>query len=80
MTQTQRVLNALWSGEWICAKWMYANGLPNGRNRIGELRKAGYDIESQPCPDVHGSALDARAPGYFRYRLHRQPEQQRLAV
>jgi hypothetical protein len=72
MSQQQRILNALWDGDWVCSEWMYRNALPNGRNRIGELRRAGYDIESEPCPDTHG-------PGYFRYRLHRVPVQARLA-
>ena len=66
VSQVARVLAALEEGEWVCAKWMYASGLPNGRNRVGELRRAGYHITSEPCPDSHG-------PAYFRYRLLHGP-------
>jgi hypothetical protein len=73
MSQKQRVLNDLWRGDWRCSHHWYATGIPNARNRVGELRREGYHIESEPCPDEHG-------PGYFRYRLRREPVQERMAI
>ena len=64
MTQTERVLALLRSRRLrgLCSETLYRSGLPNGRNRIGELRRAGWCIRSFPCPDPHG-------PGYFKYVL-----------
>lgn len=70
MTQRERVLALLREARecGVCAETMYATGLPNGRNRIGELRAEGWHIESAPCRDEHG-------PGYYRYVLLHGPRE-----
>ena len=73
MTQTERVLTDLRNHEWVCARDWYASAIPNARNRISELRKRGFGITSEPCPDVHG-------PTYFRYQLGHDPEREPLSL
>lgn len=46
----------------ICAAHWYRSALPNARNRVGELRRAGWCIRSFPCGDDHD------AP-YYKYVL-----------
>lgn len=66
-TQKERVLELLReSGPYgLCASHMYSNCLPNGRNRIMELRKEGWCISSSPCQDEHVAS-------FFRYRLNHE--------
>jgi hypothetical protein len=53
----------------VCAEVLYRSALPNGRNRVGELRRDRYHIDSAPCEDVHEA-------GYFRYWLRHGPDRE----
>ena len=79
MSQKERMLHdlRLAGHEGVCSSHWYATGIPNSRNRVGELDKLGYVIRSEPCRDH-----EAGAPAYHRYILTREPApvQARLAI
>lgn len=51
----------------VCAAHFYATGIPNARNRVGELRARGHHIESTTCVDDHRA-------NYARYSYRHGPE------
>lgn len=81
MSQTDRVLDLLRSAgvDGVCSMAFYALHLPNGRNRVGELRdRRGHDIET--VPTCHH---DDHTPAHVRYVLHpipRRARQMALAI
>lgn len=66
-TQKERVKEILRARgmDGVCSLLFYQVGLPNGRNRVQELRDDdGLDIETIACDDAH----DAGTPAHVRYR------------
>lgn len=54
MTHTERVMSMLRTRRAVCATTFWAEHLPTARNRIGELRKAGWIIDSKHrCQDAN---------------------------
>ena len=83
-TQKERVREILRSAprEGVCSLSFYHLGLPNGRNRVCELRdEDGLAIETKTCPQRqyhHGE----RVPPHVRYlwNFAGNPRQMKLAL
>lgn len=76
MSQVEKVLDDLRAAgrDGVCSSHWYATFIPNSRNRIGELTKAGYIITSEPCRDDHGRTT------FYRYRLVSVPNPKQLTL
>lgn len=49
MKQTQKILNLLKHGNWICGTKFMEAYIPEYRSRINEIRKKGQLIEARRC-------------------------------
>lgn len=49
MSQHEKILNLLDSGEWVCTSRMYADYIADPRTRLAELKKKGYVLEWRWC-------------------------------
>ncbi|MBI3936945.1 MAG: hypothetical protein HY323_08205 [Betaproteobacteria bacterium] len=83
-TQKSRVREILRSAprEGVCSLLFYSLGLPNGRNRVCELRdNDGLDIETRPCP-LRQYHSGEGVPPHVRYLWHwaGNPRQMRMAM
>lgn len=71
-TQKERVREILRSAprDGVCSLMFYSLGLPNGRNRVCELRDHdGLIIETKPCP-TRQFHRGEDVPGHVRYLWH----------
>lgn len=83
-SQKDRVRELLRSApkEGVCSLMFYALGLPNGRNRVCELRdEDGLLIETKGCP-LERYHRGERVPPHVRYlwRWNGDPRQMTLAM
>lgn len=68
-SQVERIKALLRNGPVCSFADLYAAGMPNGRNRIGELRRQGWEIESRRCERNHGSLYLLQTARHVEYVL-----------
>ncbi len=64
-SQVERIKAMLRNGPVCSFADLYAAGMPNGRNRIGELRRQGWEIESRQCERGHPEGTVAHVEYVF---------------
>ena len=49
MSQINKILELLNTGEWICTSRMYALYIADPRSRLCQIKKRGYELENRLC-------------------------------
>src|SRR3990167_4745808 len=70
-SQTQKILELLNGGEWVCTSQMYALYMADPRRRLCDLRDKGYILEKRRC-ELH----DYHRGGSKMWRLVSAPSTQ----